>query len=449
MLHVSRNRRNGTQAATHHGNAYALRTGVAVAAVIFCGGNASALSSSNDKLMALQSEITAQKASLQREELELEQQALKLDQTQILLDQQMGLLHGRGNSAGTPPPVQTVASTPAPDDATSITGPTPSQQQAKVILQTDSALSNAGGVLTPRGDIVIDPSLEYDYYSQNQLAVNGFTIIPGVTLGNIYIARVQQNIATLALTTRWGITDRLELNLKIPVVAAYGITTTQAVGPDAVALTPSANNVNIGDIQLGASYQFNRDDTGWPIFIGNLLFKTTTGVSPYTVPIFTANDPNGQYLQGIQRKLPTGTGFYALEPSLTILYPTDPGVLFANLQYVRNFGATVDLRSPGGGPSVRTDLKAGDAVAATFGFGFALNANTSMTLSYQQEHVFGASENGTPIKGSAYDFGTFNFGIGYQVNRMTSINLGVGIGAGPNAPVAKILIEVPVKFNVL
>jgi hypothetical protein len=79
--------------------------------------------------------------------------------------------------------------------------------------------------------------------------------------------------------------------------------------------------------------------------------------------------------------------------------------------------------------------------------GFALNDKASMTFSYQQEHVFGASENDKKIDGSSYDFGTFNFGLGYTVNATTNVNIGVGIGAGPNAPVAKILVEVPVRFN--
>ena len=69
-----------------------------------------------------------------------------------------------------------------------------------------------------------------------------------------------------------------------------------------------------------------------------------------------------------------------------------------------------------------------------------------MTLSYQQEHVFGSSANHLSIPGSSYDFGTFNFGLGYAINARTNCNIGVGIGAGPNAPVAKILLEVPVRF---
>ena len=413
-------------------------------------------------LQSLKAQIMAQEAQLQKEEVQIEAESLKLGEAQILLDNEMRTLHGRGpGTTAVQPAAQaaamaTQAAQPQPQaqasgqsGQTSIAGPTPSEQQTKAIVQTDTALSNAGGVLTPKGSIVLDPSLEYDYYQQNQLAVNGFTVIPGITLGNIYVERVAQNIGTLALTTRYGVTNRLELNLKLPVVAEYGLTTTQQVGPGAQTLTPGAQNFNIGDIQVGASYQFNRDDTGWPIFVGNLLFKTKTGVSPYSVPIYTVNDPNGQYLAGIEKKLPTGTGFYSLEPSVTILYPTDPGVLFANVQYIYNFSSTVDLKNPGGGASTPTDLQAGQALAATFGLGFALNEHTSMTLSYEHEHVFGASQGGAAIKGSAYDFGNFNFGIGYQVNRRVSVNLGVGVGAGPNAPVAKILLEVPVTFNVL
>ncbi|HQT46958.1 MAG TPA: hypothetical protein PLY97_07025, partial [Acidocella sp.] len=178
-----------------------------------------------------------------------------------------------------------------------------------------------------------------------------------------------------------------------------------------------------------------------------LLFKTATGVSPYQVPVYTVNDPNGQFLEGVAKRLPTGTGFYALEPSLTIFYPTAPGVLFANLQYVENFSRSFNVPNPTGGAPVHENLSPGSAAAVTFGLGFALNDKASMTFSYQEEHVFGSSANGQSLAGSSYDFGTFNFGLGYTVSPTTSINLGVGIGAGPNAPVAKILVEVPIRFN--
>ena len=53
---------------------------------------------------------------------------------------------------------------------------------------------------------------------------------------------------------------------------------------------------------------------------------------------------------------------------------------------------------------------------------------------------------GHALPGSSYDFGTFNFGVGYTISSRTNLNLGVGIGAGNNAPVAKILVELPILF---
>src|SRR5438552_5546010 len=93
-------------------------------------------------------------------------------------------------------------------------------------------------------------------------------------------------------------------------------------------LSLSANGSGSGDVQFGASYQINSGESGWPIFVGNFLFKTVTGVSPFQVPIVTLNDLNGQFLAGTLTRLATGTGFYSLQPSLTVLFPTAPGVLF-------------------------------------------------------------------------------------------------------------------------
>ena len=427
------------------------------------GGVCHAQQVGDDSLAALQASIAAQQAKLNQEEVQLEQQSLELDQQQHLLDVEMANLRGTGvGGAGetaaptAPTPAAAQTSQAAAQQAAPAGGTVGEQQQqqaqqnqqqqTKVILQSSTVLSNTGGILTPKGQFVIDPSVEYDYWAQNQLALNGFTIIPGITFGNIFIARVDQHFLTTAITARYGVTDRMEVNVKIPFVIGYGTTTTQAVGPDATALSPSANNAHIGDIQVGASYQFNSGDNGWPVFVGNLLFKTVTGQSPYNVPIYTVDDPNGQFLEGIAKKLPTGTGFYSVEPSLTVFYPTDPGVLFGNFQYIKNFSRAFNISSPGGGAPVRENLQPGSAVAATFGLGFALNDKTSMTFSYQQEHVFGSSVDSRAAPGSSYDFGTFNFGVGEEITARTSVNLGVGIGAGPDAPVAKILIEVPVRF---
>ena len=251
------------------------------------------------------------------------------------------------------------------------------------------------------------------------------------------------------MTVRGGVTDRLELNAKIPFVYNTGSTSSLIpLGTAAQLLSVSANGSGIGDVQAGGSYQFNSGENGWPIFVGNFLFKTVTGRSPFQVPIITLNDqPNGQFLAGTPTELATGTGFYQLTPSVTVLLPTAPGVLFANLQWQHNLARTQPIQDRQGGPPTPVNLQPGEAPAITFGIGFALNDRSALTLSYQQTHVFTAYANGQAITGSPYSFGTFNFGLGYQISQSTRLNLSVGIGAGPNTPAAKVLLEVPYKFS--
>ena len=457
---------------------------------------------STEELKQLRASLQKEIAALKKQEQKLHQEFLKLDRKSELLDQQLrnlratgvatenaplpagagspGVALGTGNgtvnavppaggggSAVKPGPSTEIAQTSQPAAANGagegapagsspssgksapIEGPSAQQQQTKQVIETAPQLAAAGGVLTPKGQIVIDPSFEYDYWSQNQLGVNGFQIIPGITFGNIFVNRVEQNISTAAATLRYGITDSWEVNAKLPYVYNTGSTATLIpTGPNAQLLTVSANGSGIGDVQLGTSYQINSGENGWPIFVGNFLLKTATGTSPFDVPILTQDQqPAGPFLAGTPTKLATGTGFYALEPSLTVLMPTAPGVLFANLLFIHNIGRTQNIQSAQGGPATPVKLQPGEAPAITFGIGFSLNDRAAMTFSYQQEHVFTAFANGQAIRGSPYSFGNFNFGLGYQLSQSTRVNLSVGIGVGPNSPVAKILLEVPYKFS--
>jgi len=435
-----------------------------------------------EDLKQLRAAIQKELADLKKREQKLHQEFLRLDQKSQLLDSQLRTLRAAGTAApgaATPttpaaaspsrPAGAEVAQTTAPSPAAQpapestapaasapsaggesapITGPSAEEQQARQVVETAPTLSSVGGVLTPKGQIVIDPSFEYDYWSQNQLGVNGFQIIPGITFGNIFVTRFEQNISTAAVTVRGGVTDRLELNAKFPFVYNAGSTSSLIpLGTAAQLLSVSANGSGIGDIQAGGSYQINSGENGWPIFVGNLLFKTVTGTSPFQVPITTLNDPNGQFLSGTPKRLATGTGFYTLTPSVTVLLPTAPGVLFANLQFQHNLARTQPIQDRQGGPPTQVNLQPGESPALTFGIGFALNDRAALTLSYQQTHVFTAYANGQAITGSPYSFGTFNFGLGYQISQSTRLNLSVGIGAGANTPAAKVLVEVPYRFS--
>lgn len=420
----------------------------------------------------LRAEILKQQQQIKEQQRELYLQSLRLNDQQNLLNSELEKLTGTGTgtAADVSQPVSSSSASSSPESSSSgtstaqesspqppaassapqaapISGPSPQHQEERRVLQTAHELANTGGVLTPEGDLVVDPQFQYDYWNQNQVNISGFTVVPGITFGNINVQRIEANYEYMNMVLRYGVTNRLEVNLKIPVVYASGSTTTQPLGPNAQVFSPGASAFNIGDIQMGASYQINSGNDGWPIFLGNVIFKTTTGTSPFSVPIYTTNDPNGLYIAGIEKTLPTGTGFYSLEPNMTILLPTSPAVLFANILYGINFSRGVEIANRAGTAPTPATIGPGNYISGTFGVGFAVNDQTSMTFSYQQEHVWPTTENGISLGGSSYDFGTFNFGIGFAINRAINVNLGAGIGVGPNNPVAQILLEVPIRFQ--
>lgn len=435
--------------------------------------------------------VTAQdlaqfRAMLQHQQQQLDAQARQLQDQGRTLAEQHRLIEAQRRELrqlraeerpGKPPPAPRVtaaaqAPAPAPAPPVPTTPARPSTAEAAVpvvggehsqaarrqqreqesrIVQSNIGMSRTSGVLTPRGTIVLEPSLEYDYLTQRQAVVSGFTIIPGFTFGNINIVKTQERIALEALTIRAGITDRLELNVRVPYVVAWGSTTTSPVLPNESSpvqpITADATGYSIGDIEFGGSYQLNSGENGWPVFVANLRFKTITGRDPFSVPIYLASEQGG-FLRGIQKELPTGTGFYSIEPSLTVLYPTDPVILFGNIRYIHNFARTVDVPSDTGGASTPTNIHPGDGIGINFGMGFALNDTTSFSLGYEQVYVFRSTFGGQASGGSDYDLGTLTFGLGYQVSRNVSVNLGVGVGLTPDTPAAKILLSIPIKFNV-
>ena len=109
-----------------------------------------------------------------------------------------------------------------------------------------------------------------------------------------------------------------------------------------------------------------------------------------------------------------------------MLLPTAPGVLFANLQYVHNLGRTQKIQDRQGGPPNPVKLQPGDSPSITFGIGFALERPRGSDLELSADARFRrlCQRSGDP--GSPYSYGTFNFGLGYQISQSMRLNVSVG-----------------------
>jgi hypothetical protein len=309
---------------------------------------------------------------------------------------------------------------------------------------SNTSLASQGGVLTPKGVFSFEPSLQYQYASNNQILIEGLTIIPGITIGSQSVRQLVDRMWTTQLGGRLGITDRLEAEVEVPYVFRSDDTTLQPLTANGTVTSTTAYGRDLGDIQFGAHYQINDGSGGWPYFVANILAKSTTGKSPFDVPV--------DFNSGIPTQLPTGTGFWAIQPSLTAIYPSDPVVFFGNLKYIYNVGDTVTLQavSPsvgGTGAAQRVNLKPGDGIGGAFGMGFGINDKASFSLAYEDTYLFTTTENGANIPGSSYDIGDFDLGFSYQLSERTSVNLGFQIGATKAAPDFAVVLRIPIKFD--
>src|SRR5262249_47398366 len=153
---------------------------------------------------------------------------------------------------------------------------------------------------------------------------------------------------------RLGITDRLEIEAAVPYVRRSDSTTVQPLSTSGSVISINSKGNDLGDVSFGAHYQINHGSETMPYFVANFLVKAPTGTSPFDVPL--------DFNTGIPTKLPTGTGFWALQPSVTAIYPSDPVVFFGNLRYIYNVGSNVTLQPSANTSPVaqQVNIKPGD-----------------------------------------------------------------------------------------
>lgn len=288
-----------------------------------------------------------------------------------------------------------------------------------------------GGVLLKKGALVVTPGVEYTRSSATLVAVEGFSFIPAINIGVFQVSNVGRDVLTGSIASRLGVTNRIEIEGKVPYVYRRDSTTGRPVGGGGTDTTTRLDRDGIGDVEVGAHYQINKGKGGWPFFIGNLRWKTTTGEGPFEIP----TDSNG-----LLTSLPTGTGFEAFQPSVTAIYPSDPVVFYANLGYLynmeRDFGGTVGNVDPG------------DSVSGSFGMSMSLNDRASFSLGYSHSTVFETEQNGRSINSDLLQVGTFDIGYAYQLSDRYSLNFNVSAGLTEDAPDARLSFRVPIKFNI-
>ena len=375
----------------------------------------------------------------QRQQIAQMQQHLATQQVQVdrlttfaLADRPLDLLRGAGmgQGVGPGPALPGVGSDAvALPDAPVGEAPPPSESPEQRV----AAVPEGQGVLTRAGNLIFEPSFEYTRSSTNRLVFRGIELIPGIQIGLIEATDADRDTLVGTASLRYGISDRLEAEVRMPYLYRNDRIEVVQQRDEGIVRSIALREHGIGDAEFSLRYQFNRPVGQKPIFVGTLRVKSDTGKGPFEV---------GYDEFGVATGLATGSGFWAVQPGLNFLMPSDPAVIYGGVAYLYHIPRDVNEMV---GDVLIGRVDPGDAVSANIGFGFALNPRFSFSLGYRHNYIFPTkTEIGDTHQKSNYiHVGSLNFGMSYRLTQRDVINLGFEIGVTEDAPDVSITLRMP------
>lgn len=313
-----------------------------------------------------------------------------------------------------------------------------------------ASLFEQPGILTRTGQLVLEPSLTYSYSSSNRVALVGYTVIPSLLIGLVDVREVKRNTLTGALALRYGVTSRLEVEAKLPYVYRRDDTISREIFTGAATDSVfSTSGKALGDGEIGVRYQLNQPKDGLAYFVGSLRLKARNGKDPFEVVTDCATRCVGNTTgTGLPLDLPTGSGFYSLQPGLTWLLPSDPAVFFGGLSYTHSFGRNNISRLVLNGERENIgDIEPGGVIGINFGMGLALNDKTAFSIGFDLNSVGRTRQNGQAVATSVRtQLSSLLLGYSHRISPKTSVNLSMAAGLTRDTPDLSLSLRLPFSF---
>lgn len=381
------------------------------------------------KLESLQQELQAQRSLIEDQAMRIGQQREEIRhlQEQVLAAGALSDLRAAGIPGGAQAEARAAPSGPLPER------PVGEEPTLARVEQQVQAVPEGSGVLTPPGRLVFEPSIDYTYSSNNRLVFRGIELVAGLQLGVIEASRADRNSLVATAALRYGLAKNIEIEARVPFMYRSDRFDVTQQRDSQIVSTLSFKEKHIGDIEFAVRYQLNRPIGQRPIFVGSLRVKSATGKSPYEIPFDEF---------GIAKGLATGSGFWAVQPGINFLLPTDPAVIFGGVSYLYHMPKTIG-RQIGDVRIGRVDP--GDAINANLGFGFALNPRFSFSLGYRHSYIFPTKTQlgGTTQRSNRLQVGSLSLGMSYRLNQTQALNFAVDIGATADAPDLSLSLRIP------
>jgi len=313
-------------------------------------------------------------------------------------------------------------------------------QSVETLIQEEHVLFNQ--------QFTLEPGFTYSQFDRKQLAVNGFSALDAIFLGNISVDSVEANFLTMDLTARYGLMDRLQLDFDLPFL--YRRTTFQSTANNGGATVEEEITMDpeLGDVSAGVYWQLVKERPGSPDVVWSFRGKAPTGSDPYGVQTHDVPDTG---LINIPNELSSGNGVWGASSGLSLMKTMDPALLFASLGFFYNFkGHFDDIAStqPGQQPG---EVKLGNSFQYSFGMAFALNESLSANISFSHRFTKKSMtklDGGDWVKivGSDANAATMSFGANVAINKHLSMVTSVGIGLTADAPDMLFSMKFPYNF---
>ncbi|WP_325060229.1 hypothetical protein [Vitreimonas sp.] len=303
-------------------------------------------------------------------------------------------------------------------------------------VSTVEALPEGQNALLGQGRLVIEPSFEYSRSSSNRFVFRGVEIVTGIQIGLIEANDSARDTFSSSLAIRYALTDRLEIEGRVPYIHRSDRITTVSQNSQTTTQTFELQGSELGDVELSARYQLNRGRNGAPIFVAGARVKSNTGLGPFELD---------RDAQGVSTELATGSGFWAVQGSLSMMYPSDPAVLFANVSYMYNITEDVDRTF---GTVHVGHVNPGDSVGFGFGFGFSLNPRFSYSLGYSHSYVMPTETelNGMITESTELQVGSLQLGLSFRATERLTLATSVDVGVTEDAPDVRLSFRTPFRW---
>ena len=388
-----------------------------------------------------QQELNQLRFELKQLRLINEGQAKQLRQLESRLTNLQDPSSPQDSNKPSPQPDQATSSVASADDTEEVKKEAGPSQSVENLLQEEHALFSR--------KLTFDIGMTYSHYDRKQLVLDGFLALDAIFLGDISVDDIESDIVTMDFGTRYNITDRWQVGLRIPFVSRYS-TYTKSSSDSGVSETLQADvdtTFKLGDIELSSYYKLITESENWPDTVWSVRLKTPTGKDPYGIKNIDDNPDDSVDLTHPE-ELPTGSGLYALSTGFSFVKTTDPAILFASIEYTHQFAEGFDDISSEVGIVTPGEVRLGDSLAYGLGVAFAINERMSLSLSYSQrpsEEAETRSINGPwqEVVASDANAATFTTGLTYALSQKLSVSTSVGIGLTPDAPDFTFAIKFP------